>query len=251
MPIIGLPELIHGGKVKITAFSAAGCCTFPSFIELNLRKSSTLTYTPVVWEGMDINMNDSQIKKWMGDILDQKELICHLLAYLDSNDVRKGILRLPQALFNTELYPMVLRHTMPYLQRYEISFSQNMIFLEADLNVKQFGPLRAFYMLQPTEFLFSPEGHHIGFTFREDMKSTGNAMQSMLFNTARGLLSGSFLEKAVSMAKVPGVSVHGSNIMVNLDQMPIPDTVRNLSQHLVLTDMQAVDGALTFRFGFV
>lgn len=193
-------------------------------------------------------MKDSDLKKLAGDLLDNKELIFRCLSYFNGNEIRNGLLCLHQDLLNKELYPLIVSRAMPYVSCYDISFSQNMIFVDLDLNVKQLGPLKAFYMIQVSEFVFEPEKRSIRLTFREDVKSTGNAMQAMMFKTAKNLLSTSFLEKAVSMARIPGIKIQGDQLILWPDSMALPANAKRILDQAALSYVRSEENRLVFRF---
>lgn len=193
-------------------------------------------------------MNDSQIKQWLGELLDGKDLLFRCLSCFDSRDIRRGLLSIPEELINQELAPVILSKTQPYLKDYSVSFSGNLIFLEASLSIKQLGPIKAFYMLEVVDLNCSKQGLQLHLRFREDIKSTGNPMQNMIFTAAKGLLSGSFLQKAIGNSGLTGIHVPGADLFIDTARLPLSSGFQTALSYLDLAYVRADNHLLLLRF---
>ena len=82
-------------------------------------------------------MNDKTIKHWLGYALRNRETILRLLDNFRPEDLENGLLSIPEALINDQLSPTILGAASPWISRYHLNFSNNMIFVDAELNAKQ------------------------------------------------------------------------------------------------------------------
>lgn len=194
-------------------------------------------------------MNDKSIKHWMGYLLRKKDKIHLLLDYFRPEDLENGLLLIPQEVINRLLLPDILAAASPWMTDVQISFSNNMIFLDADINAKQAGPVRAMMMLSVEECTFRPDAHRLRFSYREDVRSLGNPAQSIMLNMFRG--NSGFLARLISMnsAKLPGITADGQNLYVNLDRL-FPKLCSDPLKHLSLRYIASGDGYLKFHFAF-
>ena len=194
-------------------------------------------------------MNDTSIKRWLGYALRNKEAICRLLDFFRPEDLENGLLSLPETLFNDQLAPTILGAASPWVNSFHVSFSNNMIFLDAAVNAKQAGPARAMVMLSVEDFTFRPDAHRMSFQYREDIRSLGNPAQAIMFNMFRG--NNGFLARLASMnsARLPGITADGQRLTVDLDRLR-PDLVSGPLAHLSLRYLAAGDGYLKLQFAF-
>lgn len=194
-------------------------------------------------------MNDKSIKKWMGYVLRNKKRLSLLLDNFRPEDLENGLLVLPEALINEQLAPDILGAASPWVTGYQVSFSNNMIFLDANINAKQAGPARAMMMLSVDEFTFRPDAHRLRFQYREDVRSLGNPAQAVMLNLF--LSNSGLLSKLISMnsAALPGVTADGRTLSVDLDRLT-PQLASGPLQRLTLRYAAAGDGVLKLQFEF-
>ncbi|MBQ6684921.1 MAG: hypothetical protein IJM99_02315 [Firmicutes bacterium] len=200
-------------------------------------------------------MNDKNIKHWLGYALRNKETILHLLDNFRPEDLENGLLSIPETLINDQLSPTILGAASPWISRYHLNFSNNMIFVDAELNAKQAGPVRAMLMLSVEEFTFRPDRHRISFQYREDIRSTGNPAQAMMLKMFGG--GNGFLAKLTSMAgnKLPGITADGRILTIDIDHYlhatGSASRVAGALDHLTLRYVAAGDGYLKLQFTFM
>ena len=200
-------------------------------------------------------MNDKNIKHWLGYALRNRETILRLLDNFRPEDLENGLLSIPEALINDQLSPTILGAASPWISRYHLNFSNNMIFVDAELNAKQAGPVRAMLMLSVEEFTFRPDRHRISFQYREDIRSTGNPAQAMMLKMFGG--GNGFLAKLTSMAgnKLPGITADGRILTIDIDHYlhatGSASRVAGALDHLSLRYVAAGDGYLKLQFTFM
>ena len=200
-------------------------------------------------------MNDKTIKHWLGYALRNRETILGLLDNFRPEDLENGLLSIPEALINDQLSPTILGAASPWISRYHLNFSNNMIFADAELNAKQAGPVRAMLMLSVEEFTFRPDRHRISFQYREDIRSTGNPAQAMILKMFGG--GNGFLAKLTSMAgnKLPGITADGRILTIDIDHYlhatGSASRVAGALDHLTLRYVAAGDGYLKLQFTIV
>ena len=200
-------------------------------------------------------MNDKTIKHWLGYALRNRETILRLLDNFRPEDLENGLLSIPEALINDQLSPTILGAASPWISRYHLNFSNNMIFVDAELNAKQAGPVRAMLMLSVEEFTFRPDRHRISFQYREDIRSTGNPAQAMMLKMFGG--GNGFLAKLTSMAgnKLPGITADGRILTIDIDHYlhatGSASRVAGALDHLTLRYVAAGDGYLKLQFTIV
>ncbi|MBQ6949394.1 MAG: hypothetical protein IJN41_06880 [Firmicutes bacterium] len=200
-------------------------------------------------------MNDKTIKHWLGYALRNKETILRLMDNFRPEDLENGLLSIPETLINDQLSPTILGAASPWISRYHLNFSNNMIFVDAELNAKQAGPVRAMLMLSVEEFTFRPDRHRISFQYREDIRSTGNPAQAMMLKMFGG--GNGFLAKLTSMAgnKLPGITADGRILTIDIDHYlhatGSASRVAGALDHLSLRYVAAGDGYLKLQFTFM
>ena len=200
-------------------------------------------------------MNDKTIKHWLGYALRNRETILRLLDNFRPEDLENGLLSIPETLINDQLSPTILGAASPWISRYHLNFSNNMIFVDAELNAKQAGPVRAMLMLSVEEFTFRPDRHRISFQYREDIRSTGNPAQAMMLKMFGG--GNGFLAKLTSMAgnKLPGITADGRILTIDIDHYlhatGSASRVAGALDHLSLRYVAAGDGYLKLQFTFM
>jgi len=200
-------------------------------------------------------MNDKTIKHWLGYALRNRETILRLLDNFRPEDLENGLLSIPETLINDQLSPTILGAASPWISRYHLNFSNNMIFVDAELNAKQAGPVRAMLMLSVEEFTFRPDRHRISFQYREDIRSTGNPAQAMMLKMFGG--GNGFLAKLTSMAgnKLPGITADGRILTIDIDHYlhatGSASRVAGALDHLTLRYVAAGDGYLKLQFTIV
>ena len=200
-------------------------------------------------------MNDKSIKHWLGFALRNKNMILQYLDNFRPEDLENGLLSIPESMINDQLSSLILGNASPWLNRYHLNFSNNMIFADAEVNAKQAGPVRAMLMLSVEEFTFRPGTHKLRFPYREDIRSLGNPAQAMMLKMFGG--GNGYLAKLSSMAgsKMPGIAADGQTLTIDLDHYLFAtgsmDRVSSLLEHLTLRYVAAGDGYLKFQFSIV
>lgn len=193
-------------------------------------------------------MNDQKFKSILGFIAENKHQLCQYLDYLQPSDLQHGILSIPETLVNEECKKLVLPRLTPYLKDYKVSFCNDYIFLDLNLNIKQLGMLKGMYMLNIQDFVYEPNEHHISFSYREDIRSQGNAMQAMMLKTFL-LNQGTLLQKAVGLFKSNAITATRSNVAIDLNAFPIFTSTFLNDLHIEFQQCQ--DGKFTCNFAFV
>ena len=201
-------------------------------------------------------MNDKSIKHWLGYALRNKETILDLLSYFRPEDLENGLLVIPETLINDRLKPQVLGAASPWISSYHLNFSNNLLFLDADINDKQAGPVRAMLMLSVEEFTFTPDRHRIRLQYREDIRSTGNPAQAMMLKMFGG--GNGYLTKLTSMmgnSKLPGITADGQYLTIDIDHYlhatGSMSRAAGALEHLTLRYVAAGDGYLKLQFTFM
>jgi hypothetical protein len=188
-------------------------------------------------------MTDAGLKKILGFLLRNKDMVSSLLGNFKPEDVERGILALPENLVNRDFKMMIMDQAGPYLNDYALSFNQGSVFLDVDADAKQLGRIKAKYMLTVSRFDFQEEIHKISFTYREDVKSEGNFVQSMALKAAG--LKGSILQTAADFAKLDFLDVTKEEITIDMDQL---EAAKKIPPALKLEYLSSEDGILKLRF---
>jgi hypothetical protein len=188
-------------------------------------------------------MTDEGLKKLLGYLLRNKDTAVLLLDHFKPEDIEHGIVTIPEKLVNRDIKMLVMDKAGSYLNDYALGFDQNAIFLDLDINVKQLGRLKAKYMLTVTEFDFFGLEHRIRLSYREDVRSEGNFMQTMALKAAG--LKGSYLQTAAEMAKLPYLSVSGDSVTVDLDALNFAEKI---PPELNISYVSSENGTLKLKF---
>ncbi|WP_027399747.1 hypothetical protein [Anaerovorax odorimutans] len=188
-------------------------------------------------------MTNSGYKKLLGFIIRNKLELGELLNNFSAEDIEKGILAIPQDLFNKDLKMLIMDKATPYLDDYNIIFSNGTVFIDATLNLKQLGEINAKYMLTIEDFTFNNLTHQITFNYQEDVKSLGNMVQSLALKTAA--LKGPYLKTAIEMSNISFAEVHGNLITLNLDDI---NFIKKIPSEIELKYVSSLDGILKFSF---
>lgn len=211
-------------------------------------------------------MNDKKIKGIAAELLRNKDQVFRLLDYLRPEDVERGLLILPDELVNNELRPLLLDRAAPYLTHYRLTSTASsgglggpdgLLFLDLDLSVKQLGRLQARYMICISQLTFRADERRLAFRYREDLKSSGNPLQSMALKALLG--DKTLLMKACEMAgltsahgsaapKGPAVSINKESASMDLNRLPL--TLPDFLDAVTLQYDGAGEGFLRFRFAF-
>ncbi len=194
-------------------------------------------------------MNDKTIKYWMGQAVRNRELLCALLGSLRAEDLESGLLCLSEDVLNRQLAPVLLSAASPFLHQFQISFANNMIFIDARGSAKQAGPFHAMLMFSVESLQFEPGSHLLRARYREDVRSLGNPAQALMlkmFAGNRGFLSQLF---SAFSRKLPGITADSSVLSANLDLLPVASSLP--FQHLKLRYLACDDGYLKLQFAFV
>ena len=188
-------------------------------------------------------MTDEGLKKLLGYLLRNKDTAVLLLDQFKPEDIEHGMIAIPEKLVNRDIKMLVMDKAGSYLNDYAIGFDQNAIFLDLDINAKQLGRLKAKYMLTITGLDFAGSEHKIRLSYREDVRSEGNLMQSMAIKAAG--LKGSYLQTAAEMAKLPYLTVSGDSVTVDLDALKFAEKI---PPELNISYVSSTDGNLKLKF---
>lgn len=194
-------------------------------------------------------MNDQTIKQWLGFAVRHKEIFCQLLDSFRAEDLENGLLSIPEALVNQQLSPLVLPAASPWIQSFHMSFSGNMIFIEASIDAKQAGPVQAMLMLSVQTFDFYPGNHLLRFQYREDVRSLGNPAQAIMLRMLAG--DRGYLARLLSMnsQRLPGITADGTYLQVDLNDNPLFS--KEFFQHVKVQYLTSGDGFLKLSFSFL
>lgn len=208
-------------------------------------------------------MNDTTIKKTAAELLRRKSDIFRALDYLRPEDIEHGRLVIPEQFINDELQSLILDRLAPFLTNYTLTCTQTaaglsgpsgLIFLDLDLQIKQLGRLQARYMISISEFCLTPQSRRLAFSYREDLKMSGNPLQSMALQALLG--NKTLLMKAADLAgltpgsarRPPIVSANKTAACADLSRIPnLPDWL----DHLELLYSNVCQDGLCFQFSFV
>lgn len=156
-------------------------------------------------------------------------------------------LSLSEDLINRDLRERIIVSVGSYVSDYYVSFSGGRIFLDLNLHVKALGNLSAKYMLEVLDFRFDKESHFIKLSYQEDIKSRGGPMQGIMLKAA-GFTGGTFLQKALSITKLPGVWADEKSCSINLEQLF--DLKKGILSDLEAHYLDSRNGLLQFSFFF-
>ena len=188
-------------------------------------------------------MTDSGLKRAFGFVLRNKKLVGALLERFEANEVEKGILTISQDIINKDLKMLIMDNYSEYLNDYLILFDNNTVFIDADLNIKQLGRIKAKYMLVIDEFLFSGQSHKIRVSYKEDVKSEGNFMQNMAIKAAG--LKGTYLQTAMDFSKIDFIEADNESFIVNIDKI---DSNKKIPPSLNIIYISSENGILKLQF---
>ncbi|MBR0600355.1 hypothetical protein [Sinanaerobacter chloroacetimidivorans] len=188
-------------------------------------------------------MTDEGLKKTLGFVLRNKTMIMSLLERFDAYEVEMGILSIPQEMVNRDLKMLIMDKTTPYLEDYSILMNTGSLYLDLELNAKQLGKISAKCMLTIEDFRFQGEEHKIRFSYKEDVKSQGNFIQSMALKAAG--LKGNYLETAAEMAKLDFIQVDKNEVLIDLDKI---EGIKKLPPSLSLSYLGCENGNLKLKF---
>ncbi len=188
-------------------------------------------------------MTDEGLKKLLGFLLRNKDTAVSLLENFRPEDVERGILAIPEKMINRDIKMLVMDQAGEYLNDYELLFLQNSVLVDLDLNAKQLGRLKAKYLLTIAGFDFHGNTHRVRFSYKEDVRSEGNFMQSMALKAAG--LKGSLLQTASEMMKLSFIQVEKDTIDINLDELSF---MKKVPPELSVSYISSEDGLLKLKF---
>ncbi len=188
-------------------------------------------------------MTDAGLKKLLGFLLKNKDTVVSLLDNFRPEDVERGILTIPENMINRDIKMLIMDKAGSYLNDYELLFLQNAILVDLDIDAKQLGRLKAKYMLSVTRFDFQENTHRISLSYKEDVRSEGNFMQSMAVKAAG--LKGSYLQIAAEMLKLDFIKVDKESISVDLDAL---ESAKKIPPELYVGYAGSEDGILKLTF---
>lgn len=190
-----------------------------------------------------ILMTDSKLKNLLGFLLRNKDWISSLLDNFNPEDIENGIIAIPDSVINHDLKMQIIDQADPYLNDYMVSFQQNSIILDLDIDGQQLGRLNAKYMLNNTRFDFYDDVHRLQFIFKEDVRSKGNFMQVMATKAAS--LKGSYIQLATEMAKLKFLLVEKNRITIDIDVL---EKANKIPPQLKIDYVSCSDGILKLKF---
>jgi hypothetical protein len=188
-------------------------------------------------------MTDVGLKNLLGFLLRNKDTAVSLLENFKPEDVEKGILAIPEGTINRDIKMLIMDKAAPYLNDYELLFLQDSIFVDMDVDGKQLGRLKAKYMLTITQLDFRENTHRVSFSYKEDVMSEGNFMQSMAIKAAG--LKGSYLQVAAEMMKLDFIEVGKDSVTINLDMLKF---MKKIPPALNISYVSSEDGILKLKF---
>lgn len=188
-------------------------------------------------------MTDAGLKKLLGALLRNKEIAVSLLNAFKAEDMERGILAIPETVVNRDFKMQIMDKASPHLNDYLVMFQQNSIYAELDINAKQLGRIKAMLMLTFDSFDFRNGLHRMIFTYKEDVKSEGNFVQTMAVKAAG--LKGSYLQTAAEMVKLSWLEVSKDALVINVDAL---DFSKKIPPTLEIGYLSSEEGILKFCF---
>lgn len=188
-------------------------------------------------------MTDAGLKNILSFLLRNKDTAVSLLENFKPEDIENGILAIPENIINRDLKMLVMDKAEPYLNDYKLLFHQGSIFLDLNVNGKQLGRMKAKYMLTVSQFDFYENVRQIRFSYREDVQSAGNFIQTMAVKAAG--LKGSYLQTVAEMAKLDFIEVEKNHVTIHLDQIEL---IKKIPPSLSINYLSSEDGILKFKF---
>ncbi len=188
-------------------------------------------------------MTDAGLKKLLGALLRNKDTAMLLLNGFKPEDIERGIVAIPETMLNRDFKMLIMDKASPYLNDYGVMFQQNSIYADLDIDAKQLGRLKAKLMLTFSSFDFEDGLHKIVFTYREDVKSEGNFVQSMAVKAAG--LKGNYLQTAAEMTKMKFLEVSKDMVTIHLDLL---DFAKKIPPSLSIEYVGSEDGILKLKF---
>lgn len=192
-----------------------------------------------------MKLTDTKLKNLIVFLLKNKKELLTLTDYFETQDIENNILKIPDYLINVGIRDRIIsiEQIRNYLIDYTVLFQNGYIMLDLQLNLKQLGSVSAKYIFSIKDFRFSNDYTHIYATFKEDVNSTGNVMQTMALKAA---LSGSTgLQKAIKLTHCDFIFIDKNNIMIDLSKF---DIIKKISKLFELNYIDCTDGCIKFNF---
>lgn len=190
-------------------------------------------------------MTDTGLKKILGLILRNKKNIGIILERFHADEVEKGMISIPQDIFNKDIKMIIMDKFSEHLNDYYFIFDNGAVFIDLDLNIKQLGRIKAKYMLVIEEFLFNEQYRSIKLSYKEDVKSEGNFIQNMAIKAAG--LKGNYLETAVEMSKLDFIHIENDNVTIDFDLI---DIIKKIPRSLKLIYTNCENGMLKLKWSY-
>ncbi|HWQ77221.1 MAG TPA: hypothetical protein VN381_00245, partial [Anaerovoracaceae bacterium] len=190
-------------------------------------------------------MTDEGLKSLLGFLLRNKDTAFTVLENFKPEDIEEGILAIPEKLINEDIKMLILDKAGPYLNDYGVLFLENAILLDLDINVKPLGRLKAKYMLSVNRFDFCGDTHRISLSYKEDVKSEGNFLQSMALKAVA--MNRGYLQAAAEMMKLDFVEAGEDVVAIYLDKLEL---VKKIPPGLNVRYVSSLDGILKLKFYF-
>lgn len=186
-------------------------------------------------------ISTSSIKHIATFVLRNKKDIDNILSFFKADDIEKGFICIPQEMINSSegLAPYVMKKASHYVRSFSVSFSGDNIFLDLTLEIKQLGPLSAKYMFTIDDLYFNDSAHRLFFTYKEDVRSIGNAFQALALKAL--LAKGPLLQTAAGMIKSPLLQISGYSGAMWLDSI---DVIAKYASGISLRYISADNGVL-------
>lgn len=150
-----------------------------------------------------------------------------------------------EEMINNELKSRILAMVDNYLTGYHINFADGNIYLDLKLRVKSIGDISVKYLLKVLNFTFNEKEHSLKVAYLEDVKSEGNPVQKMMLK-ALSLKNGTFLQTAVGMANLQGITAEEKNCSIDIEQLV--NLKGSFLSKLSLQYLDSRDGALQLSF---
>ncbi|MFV0516262.1 MAG: hypothetical protein ACK5MV_02590 [Aminipila sp.] len=192
-----------------------------------------------------MKLTDEKLKTMLAFVFKNKDQILSLADYFDPSDIENGKLNIPDYMVNVGLKDKILNieQAKAYLKDYTVLFQNDCIMLDLRINIKQLGPIAAKYLISIKDFKFGDGNSKLYATFKEDVTSLGNVMQSMALKALMG--NGTCLQKVIQLVNCEFIYVDGHNLMIDLGKI---DIINKVSDIFELNYIGSNDGQIKFSF---
>ncbi len=189
-------------------------------------------------------MTNDSLLKTIVLVMDNRGLINLILDELDTEQLKKGILVIPESLINHKLKSKILE-MIPTIRSYNVSFSGDSIMIDGTVNLpKIVSAVNLKYMLKIQELDFGGSIHKVTFTYMEDTHCE-NTMAQMALSAFK--MKSTLAARGAGLLKKYKNHIYVTDTMaaVDLDGFGIKDKIPD---ELNLSYISATDGKLRLKF---